>query len=87
MNWGAVWEDLDQTYRAPTTQEPMFIIYHIQTSPAHKKGKQLRQYSVLGHHITLQMVYFVDTPRQLPKAKNEMLNSAGTPPYQVTCDN
>ena len=61
------------------------MIYYIQRSPTHKKGKQLRQSSILGFYKTLQMVYFLDTWRQLPKTTNEMLNSIGTPLSQVTC--
>ena len=54
-----------------------YLIYLIQGLPKCRRGEELRQSMVFGFYRTLQMVYHVETKRQLQKATNGMVNNVG----------
>ena len=51
----------------------MYLIFRIKASP--KRKEKLRQTSVQSFYKTLQMVYCLDTKRQLGKPTSDMINA------------
>ena len=51
----------------------MYLIFRIEAAP--KRKEKLRQTSVQSYYKTLQMVYCLDTKRQLGKPTNDMINA------------
>ena len=56
----------------------MYLIFRIKASSTHGNKKAgLRQTSVQSYYRTLQMVYYLDTKRQLGKPTNDTMNAVG----------
>ena len=51
----------------------MYLMFRIKAAP--KRKEKLRQTSVQSYYKTLQMVYCLDTKRQLGKPTNDMINA------------
>ena len=53
----------------------MYLIFRIRSSPLSKRKQNIRQTTVASFYKTLQMVYQLDTKRQLGKPTNDMINT------------
>ena len=60
----------DTLERAGVKEIKLYLIHRAQGSPNRRLGERLRQSSLFGFFKTLQMVYSIDTKRQLQRAIN-----------------
>jgi len=59
---------------AGTTEMKLFLEYRIINSPTHKAGKYLHLSTVQWTYKTVQMTYYEDTKRQMPRETNDAIN-------------
>ncbi|KAF8534000.1 hypothetical protein BDD12DRAFT_897299 [Trichophaea hybrida] len=52
----------------------LFLMYRIRNSRSHKQQRCLHRSTVQAYYKTLQMVYSLDTKRQIPKETNVIIN-------------